>query len=122
MADRTVKVLENGRFVPRGLSMRTSGLVLLLDEDETLDVTFNWSSWLGDDTIASITNEADGVTVGSESNTTTTATFTVTNSPGAVQHRITTVGGLIKEARVYVNSPAGGISDDYGFYRPSWVA
>lgn len=44
------------------------------DPDEVLDYDFNWSDWLGSDTIVSSTWEVDaGITKDSEENTTTIA-------------------------------------------------
>lgn len=118
MADRLVKVLENGRLVTRGLSRHRNGAELLIDPDESLDVTINWSDWLGDDIISSVTNEANGPSVASASNTTTEASFNVASDGGGfIQHRITTANGLTKELRVYVRIAAGeGIKDYSGAF------
>jgi hypothetical protein len=116
MADRIVKVLENGNLVTRGIGKKSDGPVIALDEDETLDVTFDWTGWLGSDTIASVTNEATSTTVSSESNTTTTSTFFISGSCGLVEHRITTAAGLTKELRLWVDAPGFALTDDYGFY------
>jgi hypothetical protein len=105
MTDRIVKVLENGRFVLRGVHKRGRGVLIFVDEDETLPVTFDWSNWLGTDTISSVANETHGPTVSGASNTTTTATFKVNASgDGYIEHRITTAAGSVKELRLTVNA------------------
>jgi len=120
MTDRLVKMLENNRRVCRGLAKRADGVAFLLDENETLDVSVDWTDWLGSSTIASVTNEATGVSVTS-ANTATTATLTLSAPPGIIEHRITTDGGEVKELRIYVNSPTGNVSDDYGLCRTGVV-
>ena len=103
MSNRTVKILENGRMVTRGLFRRGNAAEIIMDRNESLPVTVDWSDWLGSDTIASVTNDAEGASVSSESNTTTTATFTVSgSSTGYVDNRITTAAGSIKELRLHV--------------------
>lgn len=71
---------------------------------ETIDI--DWSKKLGTDTISTSTFTADGVTVDSESNTTTVATATLSNPAGEdnlLRNRITTVGGLIFDKTIKVN-------------------
>ena len=116
MTDRIVKVLENGRLVTRGLDQKSTGAVIALDDDETLNVTFDWSGWLGTDTISSVVNDATTTTVSSESNTTTTATFFISGDAGLVEHRVTTAAGLTKELKLWVDAPGYALTDDYGFY------
>jgi hypothetical protein len=109
MTDRIVKVLENGRTITRGVNVKGSGFVLNADPDEVLPITFDWSGWLGTDTIASVANESHGPGISAASNTTTTATFTVSaSSNGYIEHRITTAAGSVKEARLTVNSMSEG--------------
>jgi len=115
MADRLIKMLENGRMITRGIGQKSSGAILELDNDETLPVSIDWSDWLGTDTIASVVNEATSVTVSNASNTTTTAAFSLSGSPGVIEHRITTAAGTVKELRVYVDTPGFPATDDYGF-------
>ena len=115
MADRLVKVMENGRIISRGLDKVRGGVSISLDPDETLNVTISWAGWLGSDTIASVANEVDGLSVASESNTTTQASFTVSNGPGLVQHRITTAAGNTKELKVWADTHEAVRSCDYGF-------
>lgn len=115
MSDRLVKILEQGKLVLRGLKRSGSNAILFLDSDETLNITFDWSAWLDDDTIASVTNNVTGVSVSNESNTTTAATMNVSaNYSGFLEHRITTDGGLTKEMKVFVSVDGYAISDDYG--------
>lgn len=98
MADRSVKVLQQGRVVTRGAGQVGQRPVVYLDQDEKLDVSVDWSDWLGSDTISSVENETTNVTVSSASNTTTTSTLTMNSRYGGyIQHRITTAAGLIKE-------------------------
>lgn len=108
MTDRVVKVLENNRLVTRGAGHCGRHVFLSLDEDETLPYTVDWSDWLGSDTISSVTNESNGPSVTNASNTTTTASLTLTaSSDGYVEHRITTAAGAVKELRLVVNSDSG---------------
>ncbi|MBL4940363.1 MAG: hypothetical protein JKY81_01720 [Colwellia sp.] len=115
MADRLIKMLENNRMITRGIGQKNTGAILELDIDETLPVSIDWSDWLGTDTISSVENDATSVTVSNASNTTTTAAFSVSSSPGVIEHRITTAAGSIKELRVYVDTPGFSVTDDYGF-------
>ncbi len=115
MTDRIVKVLEQGKFVLRGIQKTGNNPILALDSDETLDVNFDWSTWLGSDTIASVANEVTGVTIASATNDTTTASFNVSGSySGYVEHRITTAAGLTKEVMLFVYVDDFPVSDDYG--------
>lgn len=115
MADRLVKVLENGRLVTRGIFRRGRGVEILLDRNEVLPITVDWSGWLGTDTIASVTNAASGASISNEANTTTQASMTVSGaSCGYFDNRITTAAGSIKELRVYVRSFDGMREKDYG--------
>jgi len=114
MADRTIKVLENGRTVSRGVNRNGNSPLIYQDEDETLPYTVDWSGWLGSDTIASVTNTTHGPTISAASNTTTTASLTITASQnGYIEHKITTAAGSVKELRIYVN--ANKETKDYSF-------
>lgn len=111
MTDRLIRVLENGRIATRGLNRQDSGVALSVDEDETLPISVDWSSFLGSDTIDSVTNNATGATISGASNTTTTTTFKVTSSSsGIIEHRITTAAGTVKELPIFIN----GTSRFYG--------
>lgn len=116
MTDRLVKILEQDKHVMRGLMRRGKAAVLTIDDNETLDVTFDWSHWLGSDTIDSVTNEVSGgASIASAANTTTQASFNVSgNSTGWVQHRITTAAGLTKEQLLFVEINGNPVADDYG--------
>ena len=99
MADRIVKVLETGKLILRGLKGRGRAAVLNMDDDETLNLTINWSDWLGSDTISSVTNEVTAVN---------------STHSGWIQHRITTAGGLTKELLILVEVAGFPVMDDYG--------
>lgn len=115
MSNRTTKILENDRLVTRGMFRRGNGVEILIDRNETLSVTLDWSDWLGSDTIASVTNATNGPGVSSESNTTTQSSFNVSgSSTGYVEARITTAAGLVKELTVYVRNFDGMRERDYG--------
>lgn len=115
MADRLVKVLENGRMVTRGIFRRGRGVEILLDREESLPVTIDWSGWLGTDAIASATNETSGPSLSNEANTTTQTSMTVSGaSCGWFDNRITTAAGAVKELRVYVRNYSGMREKDYG--------
>jgi hypothetical protein len=109
MADRLVKVLENGRLITRGLNTLGSNPILFIDEDETLAVSFNWTDWLDGDTISSVANSSHGPGVSGASNTTTTATFRVSATrDGYIEHRITTAAGNVKELNLLVRAQSTG--------------
>lgn len=68
------------------------------DPSAVLDYQFDWSAWLGTDTIAtSAWTAPTGITVNSESETTTTATVWLSGGTDganyAVVNEITTAGG-----------------------------
>lgn len=103
MADRLIKVLENGRAVVRGVSERRAGPLVEISDDETLTVTVDWSGWLGSNTISSLANSAQGVTVSGASNTTTQASFDITaTASGWVEHVITASDGQKKRIDILV--------------------
>ena len=71
-------------------------------DDEVLDYAVDWSAWLGVDTIATSTwSVASGLTVNSESETTTLATVWLSggtnNTIYLVTNKIVTVGGRTAE-------------------------
>lgn len=58
-------------------------------DTETLDYTVDWSTWLDGDTIASVVNTADsGITVSSESNTTTATTIWVSGGTVGTTYKV----------------------------------
>jgi len=82
--------------------------------NEVLDYQTNWSDWLGADTISSSTWTADtGLTVDSDSNTTTTATVWLSGGTAsewdlkryAVTNQIVTAAGRTAERIIYVAIP-----------------
>ncbi|HHB12214.1 MAG TPA: hypothetical protein ENK62_03330 [Chromatiales bacterium] len=81
--------------------------IFLKDPDSTLDYVIDWSSWLGSDTIASSSwTVPAGLTMTSESNTTTTATVWLSGgSAGSsyqVTNRITTAAGRVDERSITI--------------------
>jgi hypothetical protein len=121
VTDRYIKVLEQGKSILRGVKPRGNAVVAHHDRNESLDYTVDWSGWLGSDTIASVTNSVTGVSVSGASNTTTTATFTLSGtSSGWLEHRITTAAGRVKELMVMLEVDGAPISDDYGFRSRLW--
>lgn len=113
MADRLIKVLENGRLLTRGLANLEGAVQAYVGKDEALTFTVDWSNWLGARTIASVANEVHGPTL-TASNTTTTASLTVSRAPGTIYHRITDSDGQTKELRIHVRSPDQSAVRDYG--------
>lgn len=104
MTDRLVKVIENGRHVLRGLSKRRAGPLLEISDDEKLTVTVDWSGWLGSNTISSIANTAQSVTLSGATNTTTQATFDITaTASGWVEHVMTASDGQKKRIDILVS-------------------
>lgn len=79
------------------------------DPNETLDFTFDWSSWLpsGDTISTSVFTVDAGITNASSSNTTTTAIIFLSGGTAGtrykVANRITTAGGRIAERTIIIN-------------------
>lgn len=77
-------------------------MIVTKDPDAVLDYLFDWSAWLGDDTIDShdIT-AAGGITIDSSTDTDTTVTVWVSggtaDSRATATCRITTTGGRIDD-------------------------
>lgn len=114
MTDRLIKVLEGGRYVTRGLGMRRSGPVLEISDGETLTVTVDWSGWLGDLTISSVSNTVQGVSLTSAANTTTQASFDVSaTASGWIEHIITTSDGQKKRLNILVRHDEPMSAHDY---------
>lgn len=60
------------------------------DPDAVLDYTIDWETWLDDDAIASVSWVADsGITIDSETNTTTTATVWLSGGTAGAQYELT---------------------------------
>ena len=71
-------------------------------EGEVLDYAFNWDAWLGSDTISTSVWTADtGITIDSESETTTVATIWLSggrnNNVYQVKNKIVTASGRTAE-------------------------
>lgn len=116
MTDRLIRVLQQGKLILRGCKPRGRSVVANQDSNETLSYTVNWSSWLGTDTIASVSNVATGLTLSGASNTTTTATFKLSGSrSGWLEHRITTAAGNTKELLVLLEIDGFPVANDYSF-------
>jgi hypothetical protein len=82
--------------------------VYLKDPAAVLDYQIDWSSWLGVDTITSSSWTAStGLTVDSDSNTTTTATVWVSGGTAGTTYqltnRITTAGGRTDERTISIS-------------------
>lgn len=121
MTDRYIKVLEQSKTVLRGVKPRGNAVVAIQDRNESLDYTVDWSGWLGSDTIVSVSNTVSGVSVSGASNTTTTATFTLSGtSTGWLEHRITTAAGKVKELLVFLEVDGAPITSDYGYRSRLW--
>lgn len=76
------------------------------DPDAILDYQVNWANWLGDDTISTSTwTGVSGVTVDSETETTTTATVWISGGTlgerGQATNRIVTAGGRTEDQTLY---------------------
>jgi len=117
MADRTILMQENGRLTMRGLFMLNGYPTAFHDDGDVLAYTVDWSRWLGSNTISAVTNtsEADMAITG-ESNTTTTATFTVRldeGSSGELEQQITDSAGQKKALRIRYRSRRDDEQEDY---------
>jgi hypothetical protein len=69
--------------------------------DEVLPYVLDYATWLGSDTLSAITRTSSGLTVSSMSNTTTTATQSLSGN-GYVDIKITTTAGRVKIDRLAV--------------------
>lgn len=77
------------------------------DPDAVLDYVFDWSSFLGADTITSVSwGIPAGITSVTTSNTTTTATIWLSggtlNTRYAIRNRIITTGGRTNDRTIYI--------------------
>jgi len=119
MADRIIRMRENGRATTRGVTTRGDGSfhLAIRDSHDVLPVIVDWAAWLGDDTIASVENDATAADVTAESNTATQASFSLSGEIGYFEHRITTTAGATKTIVVSVNGTDHRFSD-----YPQWRA
>lgn len=103
---RTLRIFSGGHEHGAEFVKDDEGFTsLTMDEDETLDITLDWTGWLGTDTISTSTFTGDGVTAASSTNTTKTATTTLSapGTPyGSVVNQIVTAGGKTKRKTVRV--------------------
>lgn len=81
------------------------------DPADILDYTVNWVSWLNGDTISTSSWSADtGLTVDSDSNSTTAATAFVSggtsNTTYGLYNTIVTAAGRTKKAAIYIEVEA----------------
>ena len=79
--------------------------VIPKDPDATLDYTFDWSGWLGSDSISSFAIEADSrLTVTSSSNTSTHVVVWLSGGEVGYQHfvtcRVTTTAGRVDDRTI----------------------
>lgn len=114
MSDRRLLVLENGRINSRGLSFVDGKHQLFMDGEDVLDVTIDWSNWLGSDTISTSTFSSDGgASIDSSSNTTTTATVTISGEDGTskIEHKIVTANGLTKILKFLTRNKERTVTD-----------
>ena len=108
MAGPKIRVLGNDRIAVRDGYRAANGVGLLIDSDETIPISIDWSGWLGSDTISSVANSATGATISGASNTATTAAFKAQSSgSGIIEHRITTAAGAVKELPIFINGTSG---------------
>lgn len=107
MTNRIIKVLENECFITRGIHQIAPGEFVLSMKDvaDVIPITVNWRRWLGSDTISEVTNSPTAATVSNASNTTTTASLTLSGGSGYVKHTITTAAGTVKSIIIWINEP-----------------
>lgn len=116
MADRLINILENGRTIQRGLSHRRAGPLIEMRDGERLTVTFDWSGWLGSTTISLVSNSPQGVSLSSEANSDTQASFDVqATASGWVEQTITASDGQKKQIVLLVRHDEPANMHDYGF-------
>lgn len=115
MTDRTIVFAENGRAVSRGIDQRSPTHFLATQYDEDIeDYVADFSSWLGTDTIASVTRTPSGPSVTSTSNTTTTVTQSLQGF-GCVLIGITTAAGRVKNFTIEVGRVGGGAAPNFTY-------
>lgn len=121
MSDRKLLVLENGRITSRGLAFVDGKHQLFMDEDDVLDVTIDWSRWLGSDTISTSTFTSDGgANIASSSSTSTTASANLSGEDGTslIENKIVTANGLTKALKFYTRNKERSVSDYPTFRHP----
>ena len=96
---RTYNVQQNGYEIP----------IFWKDPNSVLDYTINWSSWLDGDTISTSTWVLpSGITNDSDSNTTTTASITLSSGSHNVDYklvnRIVTAASLTHEQAIRIQA------------------
>lgn len=118
MVDRVIIVAENDRASYRGIK-RTGEASWLAYQRQNDDQSYvlDYSNFLGSDTISSVTRTSFGTTVAGTSNTTTTATQSLSGY-GYVDIQITTAAGRDRVDRICIE-PHGEDSvrwpRDYGW-------
>lgn len=70
--------------------------------DETLTYVFDFSNWLGSETISSVTRSGSGTSAAGTSNTTTTMTQRL-QGHGYMDFKITTSGSQVKQFRLLIS-------------------
>lgn len=117
MSDRTIRIMERGKLVCRGLTQTAAyNASLALSEGDVSKVTMDWSEWLDGDTIASVDNTVTGqVEITSAATATPEHSFKVSGTgPGLIEHRITTTTGAeTKTLRIWVGIAGNFLCDDY---------
>ena len=87
--------------------MPSSPIVYFKDPDAVLDYEFDWSAWLGADTIVSHTATVTGATRDSSANSTTAVTVWVSagtaGTTATVACRIVTTAGRTDERTITLN-------------------
>lgn len=102
MPDRTIIFAQNGRHGLRGISaLNPAEFEAYHEDDDALTYTFDLASYLGSDTISSVTRTPSGPTVSNEANTTTQLTQRLKGA-GHVDFKVTTAGGDIEEFRLFI--------------------
>lgn len=101
MPDRTIIFAQNGRHGVRGLSaLNPSEFEAYHEDDDALTYIFDFASYLGSDTISSVTRTPSGPTISNEANTTTQMTQRIAGT-GHVDFKATFAGGDKEEFRVF---------------------
>lgn len=78
------------------------------DPDETLDYVFDWSSWIGSDTVSSyVIDEETGITLDSDSNDTDSVTVWLSGGTAGESYdvacEVTTAAGRVSERTITID-------------------
>lgn len=111
MVDRTIIFGENGRATCRGIrQLSEAKFIAYQRDDDNLKYTLDYTTWLGNGTISTVTRELSGVTATSTSATTLAAVQKLTGQ-GFMDIKVLDSNGNTKQDRIVI-APRTEDSDD----------